>query len=1280
MTTGNYVPEEGEIPAEDVPLLQEPKEYVPEEGEVLAQDNVAPPLYSGFLDADGRPQTVAPGKPEPYSRAVSLTESISAWLGYTNPDGSPKKLSPAEKTFIAESNVGKILNAFGHTVDAYEESAGAEILPVGAMADALHEGGKKAGPLELLHRTLSDSILIPAAAALDYTLRQAGGLYHGAQELGVQAGLDPDIVSIPDAFAGSPGQVIPGASKGSQLAVALVDPLPADTSKAGKAIAELKQEAAAPPSPNPVQYRNTRGEGIQYHGSSKTDLAEVQPDPYHYSSLNYYGQGFYTTDAVDIARGYSKRGSEKTGERNLYKVEIKDPSNLKLYDMEQPLEHDFVKAVNKSNDDIVHQAMDENPKNLRELYDNIRDEAYREGMNADETQEIFDSFAANLEDMGYDGLRHTGGLRTKREPHDVIIFFRPDKTITVSKGAFDEHVITDPAIEIQQAKELGIIGPDRIPVTVGTPAEVAARAAGKEGPNFTTDTEGLGTGGASNKSKRQSARNESASESIKEDIAVDKAGNINLNLINTPEEAKNILRKASDAKGGFQEAQRGEVPLAQLSELSDITGISAKELQTMLRDRARGTTTIQDAETIHQGLIQAHEDVARAMQKTANEMTPENAAAQIDAETRLELIMEQLSGQKSEWGRTGQVHNKYLENQKNAADLSEFIKENTGKTLDDVYARAKGGSILDPRTQLPAYLRAMKKPDAWDKWMAYWTSSILSGVLTQTKYVVFNSAWIAHDTLLVTPIAGAIGAAREAIAGKPVPRVYMGEIAAKAFGIVHGTPDAIVAAWQALKTGVSTPLPGELSTGMNRFAEQRAHVLESKIGQALERPPKHLIASFDTLARYIGYSSEIWGQAYRQAAKSGDTESFASRVYNHARYPNEKMIEAGIENSKRAAFVEEMGPKGKAMQHGIKATRIGQMIVPFMRTLANVMKAAGEGTPYAFVDNKMRGNLLGKNGEIARDTQIARLGAGAAIMAMAVNLALDGKLTDDGPVDPKEKALERLTKEPNSVDIGGRWVALDNFGPAGMLMKLGATFAGAAQSWNKGERAEAGARLSIAAMRIFEQVGTQSLFDFVQAMHDPPCYGPKYWGNLAGSLLPYSSFMRQTASAMDHEMRDVHTFMDGLKNNIPVVRETLFPARDWSGMIRVNKREDLNTLMLTSEKNMDAFDLELQALHIRPTLPDRKIKGIDLTAKQYDDLQDIGGSMIHVEMDKAMNGKGWYQKPPQIRAALVNNIIQQSRHVAEQKIIMTSKGTDNDIWEKAKKIWQDKHDGVEFQN
>ena len=170
---------------------------------------------------------------------------------------------------------------------------------------------------------------------------------------------------------------------------------------------------------------DTRGKGQIYHGSPVDNLT---PDSGHYSSLNYYGSGFYTTDALDIAEGYaSRKGKAKTP--TIYEVTEKEKVNF--FDMEKPINPKIKSQLEGlKNHDIIEEAISNDPKQtLREIFDEMREAAE----TADYIQEQFLTVQEVLRNNGFGGLKHVGGLRTNNKPHEVKIYFDPENQITIDK-------------------------------------------------------------------------------------------------------------------------------------------------------------------------------------------------------------------------------------------------------------------------------------------------------------------------------------------------------------------------------------------------------------------------------------------------------------------------------------------------------------------------------------------------------------------------------------------------------------------------------------------------------------------------------------------------------------------------------------------------------------------------------------------------------------------------------------------------------------------------------
>lgn len=167
----------------------------------------------------------------------------------------------------------------------------------------------------------------------------------------------------------------------------------------------------------------------RFHGTSMK-IDQLYPDTY--STMNIYGQGFYTTDNLEIARGYTKKG--RGGQPTVYDVFPKD--NVGLFDMEAPLTSDIEKAARESFGDLYPTTMadtGEAPKNLREIYDEVRAQSRYEGLTAHDVQDMFDSMRLHLEDQGFRGLNHVGGLKTGKSPHDVKIYWNPHEDLQITE-------------------------------------------------------------------------------------------------------------------------------------------------------------------------------------------------------------------------------------------------------------------------------------------------------------------------------------------------------------------------------------------------------------------------------------------------------------------------------------------------------------------------------------------------------------------------------------------------------------------------------------------------------------------------------------------------------------------------------------------------------------------------------------------------------------------------------------------------------------------------------
>jgi hypothetical protein len=278
---------------------------------------------------------------------------------------------------------------------------------------------------------------------------------------------------------------------------------------------------------------------------------------------------------------------------------------------------------------------------------------------------------------------------------------------------------------------------------------------------------------------------------------------------------------------------------------------------------------------------------------------------------------------------------------------------------------------------------------------------------------------------------------------------------------------------------------------------------------------------------------------------------------------------------------------------------------------------------------------------------MARMILGTAVTGWLAKLALDGTITGEGPIDPKQRAEWLLTHQPYSIKINGYWYNHQRWGQFSNLLSLTANLVDIGKDLKKEEYAEAAARLVHGASNILvDTTGLAGPYQLAKVVSDPKRYGPQYLANLGQSMLPFSSLMGQTAAFMDPVQRDTKQFIDGLRGRVPGLRETLFPVRSWTGEIMANDREGWGAFMKARAVNADPVDLEMQRLNIWPTKVPDEIRGVKLTQEQFDVYQSTAGPLTRMMLNSLVNSPNWAKQPDFARETLFKAVIKNSRDVA----------------------------------
>lgn len=286
-------------------------------------------------------------------------------------------------------------------------------MTLGKVATREAAKGAAFGVTDATARAVIDEGRLPTAEEL-VQFGGAGALFGGA--------LGGVTTKIGQKFAGKTPQQIDDAIAREEITFKDLSFFPKDIPNTKK---------TPPPLPE------TRGGNIQYHGTT-SNIGKTGIISDAYSSDNIYGQGFYTTDAMDIAKGYTKKG---LGE-NAVIYQVKEKAPVKFLDLNAVTARELSERAEVVSLPQVQDALNDLPEGATgtDLYDWIRQNV---DLPKDEIQEIFFSIQDNLTIKGFGGVSHIGGKFSGKNPHRVKIYFDPKNQIDVTESIrFDVPELT----------------------------------------------------------------------------------------------------------------------------------------------------------------------------------------------------------------------------------------------------------------------------------------------------------------------------------------------------------------------------------------------------------------------------------------------------------------------------------------------------------------------------------------------------------------------------------------------------------------------------------------------------------------------------------------------------------------------------------------------------------------------------------------------------------------------------------------------------------------------
>ena len=800
------------------------------------------------------------------------------------------------------------------------------------------------------------------------------------------------------------------------------------------------------------------------------------------------------------------------------------------------------------------------------------------------------------------------------------------------------------------------------------------------GPPVTGEPAGAGGG------KRGPEQRASASEPFRdpEPELIDKAGNIRLENLNTPEDVNAYIRQTAVENADFVEARRGVMTVQQQIELADAMGVEPSFIDT------RKVGQAYNAEQIIAGrkaLVHAATEV-RNRAFAAVRGGEAELAAYAEARARLRMVQETVAQQTAEAGRALGAF-RALSKMEGAAEtkaLDEFFQSATGRTPAELLREAQMVMDLETPSQVARSINDAFKPTWLEKVIEFRQAAMLWGPITFVRNLLGNTM-VVFGLVPEHAATIALSQARRAVTGEG-PVAHWGEVMPAVYGMVKGAQQGLRVAKMILKDEEFLNRARldhheyGFTVGFGELADKprKGPALEGKFGKVARLSFRALSAA-DAVFKGILYQQRLAMLAYREAFDAGLVgEEFVSRVTQLQTNPHPNLMKAASDFADYGTFQKRLHGFGQTLQMVANKHPQLKVIFPFIKTPLNILSFASERSILAPFVKDARENLMGRNGKMARDEQIARMAIGSSVSIAALSWALEGNITGGGPENPAERARLQLSGwKPYAFQVPGgtHYISYQGLEPFATLMGVAADAHEISSVWTEKEAGDL-------AMLMFASVNQnflnknymQGLSDFGEILSKPKQYAEQYFNKLVGSFIPNIS--AQAARATDPYMREARGLIDSIKQRTPGWSRTLYPKRDiWGEPLKqgvgdgLGDAVDIVNPFYVSKITNDPVNKALDAVNLSPTKPERKIRGVELTPAQYDKFVTTAGRGAKQQLDQMVRDPRWGTLPGQVRYEMMQQTISAWRDMARNRIMAESVGTSNDIMAKAQKIKAD---------
>lgn len=333
--------------------------------------------------------------------------------------------------------------------------------------------------------------------------------------------------------------------------------------------------------------------------------------------------------------------------------------------------------------------------------------------------------------------------------------------------------------------------------------------------------------------------------------------------------------------------------------------------------------------------------------------------------------------------------------------------------------------------------------------------------------------------------------------------------------------------------------------------------------------PTRALGMMDEFIKQTSYRGYVQANAAVRAQEMGlegaDLAEYVKKALDEAFDANYQATnKEALQEAQVRTFSQPLVQKGNGglptagfmLQNAVAQHPALRAVFPFVKTPINVFRYTMKNTPILNVLQKeYRDMLSGKMGPEQQAHAYGQMFIGSLALAGASMATTNGHLTGGGPREPGlRRNLEATGWKPYSIvikngDGTSTYIPYNRFDPLGLLFGMAADITEMTVTYPDREGA-ADDLATAAALAIVnnlkDKTYLQSVGAALDALNDPDRSGNKWVGQLAESMIPFSSALRNYANP-DPYMREARSLIDHALDRMPGFSQTLPPQRDAFG-------------------------------------------------------------------------------------------------------------------------------------